>query len=57
PYRIKHNQSSPDRWLPFQNFQGRSFHQTLRQRVITQTGIEWNLSPVGRITPKPWREE
>ncbi|XP_006029424.1 cytochrome c oxidase subunit 7B, mitochondrial [Alligator sinensis] len=25
--------------------------------VATQTGIEWNLSPVGRVTPKEWRED
>uniref|UniRef100_A0A3Q2QYV2 Cytochrome c oxidase subunit 7B, mitochondrial n=1 Tax=Fundulus heteroclitus TaxID=8078 RepID=A0A3Q2QYV2_FUNHE len=24
--------------------------------VLTQTGIEWNLSPVNRVMPKPWRE-
>ncbi|NXQ98256.1 COX7B oxidase, partial [Sagittarius serpentarius] len=24
--------------------------------VFTQAGIEWGLSPVGRITPKEWRE-
>ncbi|XP_032622867.1 cytochrome c oxidase subunit 7B, mitochondrial [Chelonoidis abingdonii] len=25
--------------------------------VATQTGIEWNLSPVGKVTPKEWREK
>nr|XP_056704813.1 cytochrome c oxidase subunit 7B, mitochondrial-like [Euleptes europaea] len=25
--------------------------------AVTQTGIEWNLSPVGRVTPKEWREK
>ncbi|MBN3276799.1 Cytochrome c oxidase subunit 7B, mitochondrial [Acipenser ruthenus] len=25
--------------------------------VATQTGITWNLSPVGKITPKEWKEE
>ncbi|XP_076024248.1 cytochrome c oxidase subunit 7B, mitochondrial [Genypterus blacodes] len=24
--------------------------------VITSTGITWNLSPVGKIMPKEWRE-
>ncbi|XP_051902488.1 cytochrome c oxidase subunit 7B, mitochondrial-like [Hippocampus zosterae] len=24
--------------------------------VVTQTGITWNLSPVGKVMPKPWRE-
>ncbi|XP_070699870.1 cytochrome c oxidase subunit 7B, mitochondrial [Pempheris klunzingeri] len=23
--------------------------------VLTQTGIVWNMSPVGKVTPKPWR--
>lgn len=25
-------------------------------QVFTQAGIEWGLSPVGRIAPKEWRE-
>ncbi|XP_071069189.1 cytochrome c oxidase subunit 7B, mitochondrial [Dasypus novemcinctus] len=25
--------------------------------VATQIGIEWNLSPVGRVTPKEWRDQ
>ncbi|KAL6098410.1 cox7b2 [Pungitius sinensis] len=24
--------------------------------VLTQTGITWNLSPIGKVMPKPWRE-
>ncbi|KAK5858323.1 hypothetical protein PBY51_002471 [Eleginops maclovinus] len=24
--------------------------------VLTQTGITWNLSPVGKMMPKPWRQ-
>ncbi|XP_036112983.1 cytochrome c oxidase subunit 7B, mitochondrial-like [Molossus molossus] len=24
--------------------------------TATQIGIEWNLSPVGRVTPKEWRD-
>uniref|UniRef100_A0A665XBH3 Cytochrome c oxidase subunit 7B, mitochondrial n=1 Tax=Echeneis naucrates TaxID=173247 RepID=A0A665XBH3_ECHNA len=24
--------------------------------VGTQTGLTWNVSPVGKVTPKPWRE-
>ncbi|XP_026184475.1 cytochrome c oxidase subunit 7B, mitochondrial [Mastacembelus armatus] len=23
--------------------------------VLTQTGITWNLSPVGKVMPKEWR--
>ncbi|XP_016123179.1 cytochrome c oxidase subunit 7B, mitochondrial-like [Sinocyclocheilus grahami] len=25
--------------------------------VSTSTGITWNLSPVGKVQPKPWQEE
>ncbi|KAJ3589082.1 hypothetical protein NHX12_009930 [Muraenolepis orangiensis] len=25
--------------------------------VITNTGITWNLSPVGKVTPQAWREK
>nr|XP_020454135.1 cytochrome c oxidase subunit 7B, mitochondrial-like [Monopterus albus] len=24
--------------------------------VVTSTGIVWNMSPVGRVMPKEWRE-
>ncbi|CAG5870857.1 unnamed protein product [Menidia menidia] len=24
--------------------------------VLTQTGITWNMSPVGKVMPKEWRE-
>ncbi|XP_030602756.1 cytochrome c oxidase subunit 7B, mitochondrial [Archocentrus centrarchus] len=25
--------------------------------VVTSTGMTWNLSPVGKVKPKEWREE
>lgn len=25
-------------------------------QVLTQTGLTWNLSPVGKVMPKEWRE-
>lgn len=25
-------------------------------QVITQTGITWNLSPVGKVMPKEWKQ-
>ncbi|XP_036100552.1 cytochrome c oxidase subunit 7B2, mitochondrial [Molossus molossus] len=25
--------------------------------TTTQIGVEWNLSPVGRVTPKEWNDE
>ncbi|KAH0630899.1 hypothetical protein JD844_004230 [Phrynosoma platyrhinos] len=36
---------------------GAAFCVSIWSYVITNTGIEWNLSPIGRITPKPWRED
>ncbi|XP_077789454.1 cytochrome c oxidase subunit 7B, mitochondrial-like [Podarcis muralis] len=36
---------------------GALFCASIWSYAVTQTGIEWNLSPVGRITPKEWREE
>ncbi|KAM8800063.1 cytochrome c oxidase subunit 7B, mitochondrial [Eudromia elegans] len=24
--------------------------------VLTQAGMEWGLSPVGKVTPKEWKE-
>ncbi|XP_028277518.1 cytochrome c oxidase subunit 7B, mitochondrial [Parambassis ranga] len=24
--------------------------------VLTQTGITWGFSPIGKVMPKPWRE-
>ncbi|XP_028720115.2 cytochrome c oxidase subunit 7B, mitochondrial [Peromyscus leucopus] len=24
---------------------------------MTQMGVEWNLSPVGRVTPKEWKDK
>ncbi|XP_041053883.1 cytochrome c oxidase subunit 7B, mitochondrial-like [Carcharodon carcharias] len=25
--------------------------------VATQTGLTWNVSPIGKITPQNWRED
>ncbi|XP_077164613.1 cytochrome c oxidase subunit 7B, mitochondrial [Paroedura picta] len=25
--------------------------------AITQIGIVWNLSPIGRVTPKEWKDQ
>nr|XP_046265963.1 cytochrome c oxidase subunit 7B, mitochondrial [Scatophagus argus] len=35
---------------------GAAFCTAVWAYVLTQTGITWNLSPVGRVMPKPWRE-
>ncbi|XP_073674524.1 cytochrome c oxidase subunit 7B, mitochondrial [Garra rufa] len=36
---------------------GITFCATVWAYVITSTGITWNLSPVGKVQPKPWQEE
>ncbi|XP_047463031.1 cytochrome c oxidase subunit 7B, mitochondrial [Mugil cephalus] len=36
---------------------GAAFCTAVWGYVLTQTGIVWNLSPVGKVMPKPWREE
>ncbi|XP_077596990.1 cytochrome c oxidase subunit 7B, mitochondrial [Stigmatopora nigra] len=35
---------------------GFAFCTAVWSYVLTQTGITWNLSPVGKVMPKPWRE-
>ncbi|KAM5317024.1 cytochrome c oxidase subunit 7B, mitochondrial-like [Glossophaga mutica] len=45
--------------LPVQSIQqirARQIHQKWTH-TATQIGIEWNLYPVGRVTPKEWRDE
>ncbi|KAG5843236.1 cytochrome c oxidase subunit 7B, mitochondrial [Anguilla anguilla] len=34
---------------------GAGFCVAVWSYVFTQTGITWNLSPVGKVTPRPWR--
>ncbi|XP_008299270.1 cytochrome c oxidase subunit 7B, mitochondrial [Stegastes partitus] len=34
---------------------GAAFCTAVWGYVLTQTGITWNMSPVGKIQPKPWR--
>ncbi|XP_056141343.1 cytochrome c oxidase subunit 7B, mitochondrial [Lampris incognitus] len=35
---------------------GMAFCTAVWSYVITQTGITWNLSPVGKVMPKEWKE-
>ncbi|KAF3706586.1 Cytochrome c oxidase subunit 7B, mitochondrial Cytochrome c oxidase polypeptide VIIb Precursor [Channa argus] len=35
---------------------GAAFCTVVWAYVLTQTGITWNLSPVGKVMPKPWRQ-
>uniref|UniRef100_A0A8D2ANC4 Cytochrome c oxidase subunit 7B, mitochondrial n=1 Tax=Sciurus vulgaris TaxID=55149 RepID=A0A8D2ANC4_SCIVU len=34
---------------------GTTFCIAIWTYIVTQVEIEWNLSPVGRVTPKEWR--
>uniref|UniRef100_A0A8C5PE58 Cytochrome c oxidase subunit 7B, mitochondrial n=2 Tax=Leptobrachium leishanense TaxID=445787 RepID=A0A8C5PE58_9ANUR len=36
---------------------GVAFCTSVWAYVITQTGIVWNLSPIGKVTPKAYKEE
>ncbi|XP_006890686.1 PREDICTED: cytochrome c oxidase subunit 7B, mitochondrial-like [Elephantulus edwardii] len=36
---------------------GATFCVAMWAYTATQIGIEWNLSPVGRVTPKEWRDQ
>ncbi|XP_008330629.1 cytochrome c oxidase subunit 7B, mitochondrial [Cynoglossus semilaevis] len=35
---------------------GALFCTSVWSYVLTQTGLTWNLSPVGKVMPKEWRE-
>ncbi|XP_062288472.1 cytochrome c oxidase subunit 7B, mitochondrial [Scomber scombrus] len=35
---------------------GVGFSTAVWAYVLTQTGITWNMSPVGKLMPKEWRE-
>ncbi|KAG9265882.1 cytochrome c oxidase subunit 7B, mitochondrial-like [Astyanax mexicanus] len=35
---------------------GATFCAAIWGYVITSTGIAWNLSPVGKVQPKEWKE-
>ncbi|XP_018583999.1 cytochrome c oxidase subunit 7B, mitochondrial [Scleropages formosus] len=57
--RQNHHTSGPDFHDKYGNIlllSGTVFCLGIWGYVITQTGITWNLSPVGRVTPKEWRE-
>ncbi|XP_027695198.1 cytochrome c oxidase subunit 7B, mitochondrial isoform X2 [Vombatus ursinus] len=36
---------------------GATFCLAIWAYAATQIGIEWNLSPVGRVVPKDWRSQ
>ncbi|XP_039342895.1 cytochrome c oxidase subunit 7B, mitochondrial isoform X1 [Mauremys reevesii] len=58
--RQSHHKHAPDFHDKYGNIillGGALFCVSIWGYVATQTGIEWNLSPVGRVTPKEWREK
>ncbi|XP_053329417.1 cytochrome c oxidase subunit 7B, mitochondrial [Spea bombifrons] len=58
--RQAHHKSGPDFHDKYGNIillSGATFCVSIWTYVITQTGITWNLSPVGRITPKEYKDQ
>uniref|UniRef100_A0ACB8FWJ1 Cytochrome c oxidase subunit 7B, mitochondrial n=1 Tax=Sphaerodactylus townsendi TaxID=933632 RepID=A0ACB8FWJ1_9SAUR len=53
----KHEADFHDKYGTMILLGGAVFCASIWTYVVTQTGIEWNLSPVGRVTPKEWREK
>nr|XP_059858175.1 cytochrome c oxidase subunit 7B, mitochondrial-like [Delphinus delphis] len=57
--RQNHQKRAPDFHDEYGNAvlaSGATFHVAVWACTATQIGIEWNLSPVCRVTPKEWRE-
>ncbi|MBN3303403.1 cytochrome c oxidase subunit 7B, mitochondrial [Amia ocellicauda] len=58
--RQTHHKAGPDFHDKYGNIlmvSGMLFCGAVWSFVATQTGITWNLSPVGKVTPKEWRQE
>nr|XP_004667033.2 cytochrome c oxidase subunit 7B, mitochondrial [Jaculus jaculus] len=58
--RQVHQKRAPDFYDKYGNAilaSGSIFCITVWTYTATQVGIEWNLSPVGRVTPKEWRDQ
>uniref|UniRef100_A0A9L0SI37 Cytochrome c oxidase subunit 7B, mitochondrial n=2 Tax=Equus TaxID=9789 RepID=A0A9L0SI37_HORSE len=58
--RQSHQKQTPDFYDKYGNAvlaSGATFCVAVWAYVVTQTGIEWSLSPVGRVTPKEWRDQ
>uniref|UniRef100_A0A8C5ZD02 Cytochrome c oxidase subunit 7B, mitochondrial n=1 Tax=Marmota marmota marmota TaxID=9994 RepID=A0A8C5ZD02_MARMA len=57
--RQRHEKHAPDFHDNYGNAvltSGATFYITVWTYKATQIGKEWNLSPVGRITPKEWKD-
>ncbi|XP_053458853.1 cytochrome c oxidase subunit 7B, mitochondrial-like [Nycticebus coucang] len=61
--RASHQKRTPDFLDKYGNAvlasvaHGATFCIAVCTYAVTQNGIEWNLSPVGRVTPKEWRDQ
>ncbi|XP_051877721.1 cytochrome c oxidase subunit 7B, mitochondrial [Pristis pectinata] len=58
--RQAHHKTGPDFHDKYGNVilaGGLVFCVSVWSYVCTQTGITWNLSPVGKITPQEWRTD
>ncbi|XP_017515156.1 cytochrome c oxidase subunit 7B, mitochondrial [Manis javanica] len=58
--RQSHQKRTPDFHDKYGNAvlaSGAAFCIAVWAYTATQIGIEWNLSPVGRVTPKEWRDQ
>ncbi|XP_055099828.2 cytochrome c oxidase subunit 7B, mitochondrial-like, partial [Symphalangus syndactylus] len=58
--RQSHQKSTPDFHDKYDNAvlaSGATFCIAIWTYVATQIRIEWNLCPVGRVTPKEWRDQ
>uniref|UniRef100_A0A4X1ULK1 Cytochrome c oxidase subunit 7B2 n=3 Tax=Sus scrofa TaxID=9823 RepID=A0A4X1ULK1_PIG len=58
--RQNHSKYSPDFHDKYGNILlagGTAFCLVAWVLIATQIGIEWNLSPVGRVTPKEWNDD
>ncbi|EHB17737.1 Cytochrome c oxidase subunit 7B, mitochondrial, partial [Heterocephalus glaber] len=58
--RRSHQKRTPDFHDQYGNavlIGGATFCIAVWTYTATQIGIEWNLSPVGRVTPKEWRDQ
>ncbi|XP_006931198.1 cytochrome c oxidase subunit 7B2, mitochondrial [Prionailurus viverrinus] len=58
--RQSHEKHSPDFHDKYGNIvlaSGSAFCVVAWVFTATQIGIEWNLSPVGRVTPEEWNDK
>ncbi|XP_051258029.1 cytochrome c oxidase subunit 7B, mitochondrial [Dicentrarchus labrax] len=57
--QVRHGSTAPDFHAKYGNglmIGGTVFCTAVWAYVLTQTGITWNMSPVGKVMPQEWRE-